>query len=79
MKFVSVFIKFLNRYTYLSKDFLLISEISPHTVELLLSSLGVHVPDVFQDLQQCLLHGLGHLDLPADVDVAAFAVMKILI
>ena len=58
----------------LSKDILLISEISPHAVELLLSCLGVHVPDVFQDLQQCLLHSLGHLDLPADVDVATFAV-----
>ena len=54
----------------------MISEISPHAVELLLSSLGVHVPDMLQDLEQCLLHSLGHLDLPTDVDVATFAARK---
>ena len=62
--------------TFLSKDFLLISEISSHAVKLLLGCLSVQVPDVFQDLQQSLLHSLGHLDLPADIDVAAFSNKK---
>ena len=71
---ISYWVGYMSRQQCLSKDILLISEISPHAVELLLSCLSVHVPDVFQDLQQCLLHGFGHLDLPADVDVATFAV-----
>ena len=61
---------------YLSKDILLVSEVSPHAVELLLGCLSVQVPDVFQDLQQSLLDSLSHLDLPADKDVAAFSNKK---
>ena len=61
---------------YLSKDILLVSEVSPHAVELLLGCLSVQVPDVFQDLQQSLLDSLSHLDLPADIDVAAFSNKK---